>query len=147
MKKIIFILLSTFLSLTIISCSKKDSSSSSDDTTGSSNNCTIDTSITSGTNNMSDISVRSLSGTSSLRENASFVSKDSISQYQVDNYLLFDPFNDNGTYTSNTSKIPIGRDFADLTTRPVTLGNKFTIETLIYSDQREIGRASCRERV
>jgi len=146
MKKIIFILLSTFLSLTIISCSKKDSSSSSDDTTGSSNNCTIDTSITSGTNNMSDISVRSLSGTSSLRENASFVSKDSISQYQVDNYLLFDPFNDNGTYTSNTSKIPIGRDFADLTTRPVTLGNKFTIETLIYSDQRG-GQANYYQRI
>ena len=101
MKNIFFILLTTFLCLTTISCSKKDSSSS--DTTESSNNCTIDTSINSGTNNMSDISVTSLSGNTSLRENASFVSKDSISQYQVDNYLLFDPFNDNGTYTSNNS--------------------------------------------
>ena len=134
MKNIFFIFLSAFLSLSLISCSKKDGSSS--DTTGNSNNCTIDTSINSGTNNMSDISVTSLSGNTSLRENASFVSKDSISQYQVDNYLLFDPFNDNGTYTSNNSKIPLGRDFADLSNKPIILGNKFTIEARIYSDQR-----------
>ena len=144
MKNIFFILLTTFLFLTTISCSKKDSSSS--DTTESSNNCTIDTSIKSGTNNMSDISVTSLSGTTSLRENASFVSKDSISQYQVDNYLLFDPFNDNGTYTSNNSIIPLGRDFADLSNKPIILGNKFTIEARIYSDQRG-GQANYYQRI
>ena len=148
MKNIFFILLTTFLFLTTISCSKKDSSSSSSssDTTESSNNCTIDTSINSGTNNMSDISVTSLSGTTSLRENASFVSKDSISQYQVDNYLLFDPFNDNGTYTSNNSIIPLGRDFADLSNKPIILGNKFTIEARIYSDQRG-GQANYYQRI
>ena len=144
MKNIIFILLTTFLCLTTISCSKKDSNSS--DTTESSNNCAIDTSINSGTNNMSDISVTSLRSTTLLRDNASFVSKDSISQYQVDNYLLFDPFNDNGTYTSNNSIIPLGRDFADLSNKPIRLGNKFTIEARIYSDQRG-GQANYYQRI
>ena len=95
---------------------------------------------------MSDISVTSLRSTTSLRENASFVSKDSISQYQVDNYLLFDPFNDNGTYTSNNSIIPLGRDFADLSNKPIILGNKFTIEARIYSDQRG-GQANYYQRI
>ena len=144
MKNIFFILLTTFLCLTTISCSKKDSNSS--DTTESSNNCAIDTSINSGTNNMSDISVTSLRSTTLLRDNASFVSKDSISQYQVDNYLLFDPFNDNGTYTSNNSIIPLGRDFADLSNKPIRLGNKFTIEARIYSDQRG-GQANYYQRI
>ena len=144
MKNIIFIFLFAFLSLSLISCSKKDSNAS--DTTESSNNCTIDTSINSGTNNMGDISVTSLRSTTSLRENASFVSKDSISQYQVDNYLLFDPFNDNGTYTSNNSIIPLGRDFADLSNKPIILGNKFTIEARIYSDQRG-GQANYYQRI
>ena len=67
-------------------------------------------------------------------------------QYQVDNYLLFDPFNDNGTYTSNNSKIPIGRDFADLSNRPIILGNKFTMEVRIYSDQRG-GQANYYQRI
>ena len=118
MKKGLYILLISFFSLSFISCSSDDGSKTTDNTattTTDDTSCTIDTSITSGTSNMSEISVASLSSSSSLSDNASFVSKDSITQYQVDNYLLFDPFNDNGTYTSNTSKIPIGRDFADLT--------------------------------
>ncbi|SVB81767.1 uncharacterized protein METZ01_LOCUS234621, partial [marine metagenome] len=98
MKKIIFILLSTFLSLTIISCSKKDSSSnsssSSDNTTASTqtfvdaNFCRL-TKNTSSRNSSLIVNETELNARSSKRTGrVKYVDKSALPQYQTDNYLL-----------------------------------------------------------
>ena len=151
MKKFYYLLVTLLLSVLILKgCNPEEqtetASKSSVSNSDSNDNCTIDSSIISGTSNMHKIGVTSLRSNSSMKENALFVSKDSLSKYKVDNYLLFDPFNDNGTYMSSNSKIPIGRDYADLRNRPVIIGNKFTMEARIYSDQRG-GQANYYQRI
>nr|MCS5634326.1 LamG domain-containing protein [Candidatus Neomarinimicrobiota bacterium] len=70
-----------------------------------------------------------------------YIDKESLSKYKTDNYLLLDPFEghrQNGLKTADfefyheSSSFP---DFIDLTENAPTLGDTFTIEMWIWSDQ------------
>jgi len=121
MNKILYIILISLFSLTVISCAKKDDSSSSSPSISSS----------SGANATS-----SCPGCIVL-----YIDKESLSKYKTDNYLLLDPFEghrQNGLKTADfefyheSSSFP---DFIDLTENAPTLGDTFTIEMWIWSDQ------------
>ena len=59
--------------------------------------------------------------------------KSSLSQYQLDNFLRFDPFYYYKKIISVTGFTP---DTVDLSNKAVTLGSAFTQEVWIFSDQR-----------
>jgi len=61
------------------------------------------------------------------------VDKSSISQYQTDNFLRFDFFDGNNTFSANPSATP---DTIDISSKAIVLGSTFTQEALIYSDQK-----------
>jgi len=120
MNKVLYIILIFLFSLTVISCAKKDDSSSS-----------------------SSISSSSSSGATSSCPGCIvlYIDKESLSKYKTDNYLLLDPFEghrQNGLKTADfefyheSSSFP---DFIDLTENAPTLGDTFTIEMWIWSDQ------------
>ena len=122
MNKVLYIILIFLFSLTVISCAKKDDSSSSP---------SISSSSSSGANATS-----SCPGCIVL-----YIDKESLSKYKIDNYLLLDPFEghrQNGLKTADfefyheSSSFP---DFIDLTENAPTLGDTFTIEMWIWSDQ------------
>ena len=129
MKNIIFILLSAFLSLSLISCSKKDDSSSSGSsgTTSSSqtfvdaNHCRL-TKNTSSRNSSLIVNERESDSRSSKRKGSDkYVDKSALSQYQTDNYLYLDNFDLYAEYAYKT-------DGVLLTNNPPDIGNNFTVE-------------------
>ncbi len=117
MNKVLYIILIFLFSLTVISCAKKDDSSSSSSSSGAN-------------------ATSSCPGCIVL-----YIDKESLSKYKTDNYLLLDPFEghrQNGLKTADfefyheSSSFP---DFIDLTESAPTLGDTFTIEMWIWSDQ------------
>ena len=132
MSKILYIILISLFSLTVISCGKKDdSSSSSSSSSGADERSSGVYERSSGTNATS-----SCPGCIVL-----YIDKDSLSKYKIDNYLLLDPFEghrQNGLITEDfefyheSSSFP---DLIDLTEKAPTLGDTFTIEMWIWSDQ------------
>ena len=122
MNKIIFIFLSAFLSLTLISCSKKDDSASSSSSTGNydtSNSCPQNNYISNVSHLTSDVShLTSDTGSrsSNRMDKVLYVDRKELSNYSADPYLSFDIFK--------------GFQFE---------GDK--------EERDKIGRASCRERV
>ncbi len=150
MKKIILIILSTFLSLTIISCSKKDSSSnsssSSDDTTGSSqtfvdsNFCRI-TKNTSRSNSSLIVNDRRSDSSRHTEQSIGrvlYVDKSALSQYQRDDYLLIDPYRSNSDFCGNIRPprgTPVNCDEVDLGDSGPILGSQFTQEAWIWPDK------------
>ena len=61
------------------------------------------------------------------------VDKTSRSQYLTDNFLRFDFFDGNNTFSANPSATP---DTIDISSKAIVLGSTFTQEAWIYSDQR-----------
>ncbi len=156
MNKIIFIFLSTFLSLTIISCSKKDDSSSSSSSSGTTTTTTTTTTpnacpaknwwqLMEGSNSRN----LSLVGNSKLSRHSEqgggrvlYVDQAALSQYQKrDNYLLFDPFDADINYPYVMKGHPhgntiwqSGNDQVDLSANAPVLSDNFTLEAWVYSD-------------
>ena len=60
------------------------------------------------------------------------VDKSSISQYQTDNFLRFDSFDWNNTFTNGIAT----PDTIDISSKAIILGSTFTQEAWIYSDQK-----------
>jgi len=151
MKKIILIILSTFLSLTIISCSKKDcssnSSSTTDDTTGSSqtfvdsNFCRI-TKNTSRSNSSLIVNDRRSDSSRHTEQSIGrvlYVDKSALSQYQTDDYLLIDPYDSNSDFCGNIRPprgVPDNCDEVDLGDSGPILGSQFTQEAWIWPDKK-----------
>ena len=139
MNKIIFIFLSTFLSLTLISCAKEDNSSSSSSSSG-----TTTTSTTTSTSNAcqtegSTSRNDSLFLTPTLSRHTEqsggrvlYVDKSALSQYQTDYYLLLDQYDSDSVYVG-------GMDAVDLSDAPPNLGNQFTLELRFKYDDGGYG--------
>ena len=129
MKKNILIILSTFLSLTIISCAKEDDSSSSSSSSGTtttttSNACQIEGSTS---RNVSLFSTPTLSRhTEQSGGRVLYVDKSALSQYQTDHYLLLDQYDSDSVYVG-------GMDAVDLSDAPPNLGNQFTLEGILVN--------------
>ncbi|SVB31507.1 uncharacterized protein METZ01_LOCUS184361, partial [marine metagenome] len=104
MKKILFLSLSIFLSVTIISCAKKDNSSSSSsstdnlDTSNSDNICQTEGSTS---RNVSLVVTPTLSRHSEQTGRVLYVDKSALSQYQRDDYLMMDPYSSNYFFCGN----------------------------------------------
>jgi len=134
MKNIFYIILISFFSLTLISCSKKDDSASSSSSTSTSqtfvdaNFCRL-TKNTSSRNSSLIVNETELNARSSKRKGSDkYVDKSALPQYQTDNYLLLDYF-DSDSYSYTVQSRQYGfLDSADLTNNPPTIGNQFTIE-------------------
>jgi len=156
MKKNILIILSTFLSLTIISCAKEDDSSSSSSSSGTTTTTTATTTPnacqTEGSTSRND----SLFSTPTLSRHTEqsigrvlYVDKSALSQYQRDDYLLIDPFRSHSDLREwakgfpdlmCTRDGPIICDRVDLPETVPTLGNQFTLEARFYYDGGRYGR-------
>ena len=144
MSKILYIILISLFSLTVISCAKIDEGSVCLDI-----NSKVRKVLQEKTT-FCDRSESSSSSESSSGANATsscpgcivlYIDKESLSKYKTDNYLLLDPFEghrQNGLKTADfefyheSSSFP---DFIDLTENAPTLGDTFTIEMWIWSDQ------------
>ena len=61
------------------------------------------------------------------------VDKTSRSQYLTDNFLRFDFFDGNNTFSANPSATP---DTIDISSKAIVLGSTFTQEAWIYPDQK-----------
>ena len=120
MKKILFLFLSTFISLTIISCAKNDDSSSSSSssdanssTDNSDNSCPLDNNRASTNRSDSETGSRSSEQTGRVL----YVDKSALSQYQRDDYLLIDPYRSNSNFCGNIRPprgTPVNCDEVDL---------------------------------
>ena len=88
MKKISFIFLSTFLSLTLISCAKEDESSSSIYSSSDFDE-TRSSLLTEADEEFNDWIASSTCPSSKI---VLYVDKEALSRYQTNNYLLLDPF-------------------------------------------------------
>jgi len=144
MKNVLFIILISLLSLTIISCAKEDDSSSSSSSSGTTTTTTTTTTPnacqTEGSTSRND----SLIVTPTLSRHTEqsggrllYVDKSALSQYQTDHYLLFDLLESQhtGSRFKGTcySFAPVaGRkypcDAVDLSNNAPSLGNQFTQE-------------------
>ena len=143
MKNIIFIFLSAFLSLSLISCSRKDSSSSSESSSGQTfvdaNHCRLTKNTSSRNSSLivneresDSINERKSDSRSSKRKGSDkYVDKSALSQYQTDNYLLLDglDLNSDGIWGCGPDswKQPF-IDAAHFTNNPPDIGNNFTVE-------------------
>ena len=135
MNKIIFIFLSAFLSLTLISCSKKDDSASSASSSGTSqtfvdsNFCRI-TKNTSSRNSSLTVNDTELNTRSSKRTGrVLYVDKSAVAQYETDDYLLIDEYDstysiDGKTYTDG------GTEGVNLSDNAPLLGNRSTYQIM-----------------
>jgi len=152
MNKIIFIFLSAFLSLTLISCAKEDDSSSSSSSTAStqtfvdSNFCRI-TKNTSRRNSSLIVNDRRSDSSRHTEQSGGrvlYVDQAALSQYpKRDNYLLFDTFDayiewkwvmkahPHGGYIWPSGG---GNDQVDLSENAPVLSDNFTQEAWVYSD-------------
>jgi len=145
MNKIISIFLSAFLSLTLISCSKKDDSSSSESSTAStqtfvdSNHCRLTKNTSSRNSSLivneresDSINERKSDSRSSKRKGSDkYVDKSALSQYQTDNYLLLDglDLNSDGIWGCGPDNVKQPFiDAAHFTNNPPDIGNNFTVE-------------------
>ena len=139
MNRIIFIFLSAFLSLTLISCSKKDDSASSSSSTANtqtfvdSNFCRL-TKNTSSRNSSLIVNDRKSDSRSSGRTGRDmYVDKSAVAQYETDDYLLIDEYDstysiDGKTYADG------GTEGVNLSDNAILLGNTFTQELRFYYD-------------
>jgi len=142
MKKILFLFLSTFISLIIISCAKNDDSSSSSSSSGTTTTTTATTTPNAcqieGSTSRND----SLFSTPTLNRHTEqsigrvlYVDKSALSQYQRDDYLLIDPFRSNSEGFPHLMCNRIGPlicDRVDLSDAAPILGNQFTLEARFY---------------
>ena len=135
MNKILYIILISFFSLTVISCAEVfESSSSSAGSTSSSgadeNSSGVDES-SSGANKTS-----SCPGCIVL-----YIDKKSLSKYKTDDYLLLDPFLGHRQESLDASDFNFLKesgvfpDIIDLTENAPTMAETFTIEMWSWSDQ------------
>ena len=115
MNKIIFIFLSTILSLTLISCGDSDDSVSSTSSSGTTSTSTSTTTPnacqTEGSTSRNDSLI--VTPTSSRHAEQSggrllYVDKSALSQYQTDNYLLLDQFDSDSRFTGRYCPVAIG---------------------------------------
>ena len=141
MKNIIFIFLSAFLSLSLISCGGSDDSTSSGSsgTTSSSqtfvdaNFCRI-TKNTSSRNSSLIVNETGLNARSSKRKGSDkYVDKSALSQYQTDNYLYLDNMDSNYA-TAGKTYTDGGTEGVNLSDNAPLLGNTFTQELRFYYD-------------
>jgi len=137
MNKVLYIILISLFSLTIISCAKEDDSSSS----SSSSSYADETRSNLLTEEDEEFNDWIASSTCPSSKIVLYVDKEALSRYQTNNYLLLDPFeghrqnshggedfeffHENGTFP----------DWIDLTDNAPILGNTFTQEAWIYNDQ------------
>ena len=145
MKNIIFIILSTFLSLAIISCGEKDDLA--DDTTTNtqtfvdSNFCRI-TKNTSSRNSSLIVNERKSDSSRHTEQSIGrvlYVDKSALSQYQTDDYLLIDPYDSNSDFCGNIRPprgVPDNCDEVDLGDSGPILGSQFTQEAWIWPDKK-----------
>jgi len=156
MKKNILIILSTFLSLTIISCAKEDDSSSSSSSSGTTTTTTTTTTPNACQTEGSTSRNVSLFSTPTLNRHTEqsigrvlYVDKSALSQYQRDDYLLIDPFRSNSDLREwakgfpdlmCTRDGPIICDRVDLPETVPTLTDNFTLEARFYYDGGRYGR-------
>ena len=121
MNKILYIILISLFSLTVISCAKEDDSSSSSASSSSS----LDANATSSCPNCIVL----------------YIDKKSLSKYKTDDYLLLDPFQGHRQESLDASDFNflkesgVFTDIIDLTENAPTMAETFTIEMWIWSDQ------------
>jgi len=133
----ILIIFSIFLlSLTIISCAKKDDPSSSIYSSSDADE-TRSNLLTEADEGFNDWIASSTCPSSKI---VLYVDKESLSRYQTNNYLLLDPFeghrqNSHGGEDFEFFHEGANSDLIDLTDNAPILGNTFTIEARIYNDQ------------
>ena len=156
MKNFFFIFLSTFLSLTLISCAKEDDSSSSSSSSGTTTTTTTTTTSNACQTEGSTSRNNSLIVTPTLSRHTEqsigrvlYVDKSALSQYQRDDYLLIDPFrshSDLREWAKGEPDLmcnrdgPIICDRVDLGDSAPVLGNRFTLEARFYFDGGRYGR-------
>jgi len=156
MNKVLYLILISLFSLTVISCSK-----SSDDDSSTTSTTDEDTTTTSSTSNtcpaenwwqlMEGSTSRNVSlfSTPTLSRNSErtsgndlYVDQAALSQYpKRDNYLLFDPFDADINYPFVMKGHPhgntiwqSGNDQVDLSANAPVLSDNFTLEAWVYSD-------------
>ena len=132
MNKILYIILISLFSLTIISCAKKDDSSSSSFSS-------------SGADESSSGADKSSSGANATSSCPGcivlYIDKESLSKYKTDDYLLLDPFLGHRQESLDASDFNFLKesgvfpDIIDLTENAPTMAETFTIEMWIWSDQ------------
>jgi len=146
MNKIIFIFLSAFLSLTLISCSKKDDSASSSSSTGNydtSNSCPQNNYISNVSHLTSDVShLTSETGSrsSNRMDKVLYVDRKALSNYSADPYLsldIFQGFQPDGVKESFSKHEQNEFDRIDLSESAPSLSATFTQEAWIYTDFTE----------
>jgi len=142
MNKVLYIILISLFSLTIISCAKKDDSSSSSSssdanssTDNSDNSCPLDNNRASTNRSDSETGSRSSEQTGRVL----YVDKSALSQYQTDDYLLIDPYRSNSDFCGNIGGgmkgVPVNCDEVDLGDSGPILGSEFTQEAWIWSEK------------
>ena len=148
MKKVLYIILISLFSLTVVSCSKKDSSSSSSSSGATTaNTCPAENwwqlMAGSTSRNVSLFSTPTLSRNSAQTSgNDLYVDQAALSRYpKRDNYLLFDTFDADINYPSENKGHPHGNviwgngnDQVDLSASAPVLSDNFTQEAWVYSD-------------
>ena len=147
MNKVLYIILISLLSLTIISCSKKDDSASSSSSTSTSqtfvdaNFCRL-TKNTSSRNSSLIVNDRRSDSSRHTEQSIGrvlYVDKSALSQYQTDDYLLIDPYDSNSDFCGNIRPprgVPDNCDEVDLGDSGPILGSQFTQEASIWPDKK-----------
>ncbi|SVB55349.1 uncharacterized protein METZ01_LOCUS208203, partial [marine metagenome] len=138
MNKIIFIFLSALLSLSLISCSRKDHSSSS----YTSNSCQQNNFISSFTSDVSHLASHpwELFRSSNLMDKVLYVDRKELSNYSADPYLsldIFQGFQPDGVKESFSKHEQNEFDRIDLSESAPSLSATFTQEAWIYTDFTE----------
>ena len=130
MKKILFLFQSTFISLTIISCAKKDDSSSSN----SSNSCpqnNYSSNVSHLTSYVSHLTSDTGSRSSNLMDKVLYVDRKEFSNYSADPYLsldIFQGFQPDGVKESFSKHERNEFDRIDLSESAPSLSGTFTQE-------------------
>ena len=147
MKNIFYIILISFFSLTLISCSKKDDSASSSSSTSTSqtfvdaNFCRL-TKNTSNRNSSLIVNDRKSDSSRHTEQSIGrvlYVDKSALSQYQTDDYLLIDPYDSNSDFCGNIRPprgVPVNCEEVDLGDSGPILGSQFTQEASIWPDKK-----------
>ena len=73
---------------------------------------------------------------SSLFADDLIVDKNSLSQYQTDNLLRFDPFDSNNIFDDNYFSNKLTNDTIDVSNKGIVLGSTFTQEVWIFTNQK-----------
>ena len=147
MKKNILIILSTFLSLTIISCSNKDNSSSSSSSTDNLDTSTSDNFCqqTNYISKVSHLTSDTVSRSSNRMDKVLYVDRKALSNYSADPYLsldIFQGFQPDGVKESFLKHEKNEFDRIDLSESAPSLSGTFTQEAWIYTDFTKEGTQS-----